>query len=150
MKSKSGIINILTYRLPYDLANQIFNEYQARLLEANYLIENYQFYSSLRENRQTVESILALSIFYKRIMSCFDGAIKFHEMVADKSGADIVKIGSYSYTSQDSRRMLSVILDYSALIKRYRITADVMEYYETKELLKNLVTLMNLLDEFEQ
>lgn len=42
--TETPIINILTFGLPYDLANQMYNEYQNRMLEAKYLLENYSYY----------------------------------------------------------------------------------------------------------
>jgi hypothetical protein len=34
------VINIFTYGLPFKLANQIYKEFQDRVKEANYLVEN--------------------------------------------------------------------------------------------------------------
>jgi hypothetical protein len=52
---ESPIINILTYQLPFVLTNQIYNEYQSRLKEAIYLIDNFNTYKPLKENIKTIE-----------------------------------------------------------------------------------------------
>lgn len=55
MTKDTPIINILTYQLPYNLANQIYNEFQSRVKETNYLIENYKTYKSLKDSSKTIE-----------------------------------------------------------------------------------------------
>ena len=69
MSDETPMINILTYRLPYKLTNQIYNEYQSRLKEATYLIKNYEKYRPLNQHIKTVELFLSLSIFHKRVIT---------------------------------------------------------------------------------
>jgi len=67
--------NIFTYGLPFDLANQIYNEYQDRIREAKYIIDISEKYSPLANSLVTVELLLALSIFHKRVIANLDAAV---------------------------------------------------------------------------
>lgn len=140
-KKETSIINILTYKLPFDLANQIYNEYQNRLKESNYFIDNVPGYKSLRNNKKTVEVLLALSIFHKRVISNLDGAVKFYGTVIKRSDAVSIKIGKYELTSDEKNKMLGVVMNYNSLIEKFSISPAIMEYYETKEFLKKLKNL---------
>lgn len=146
MAKKSPIINILTYKLPYELTNQIYNEFHDRLREANYLIDNYRPYKTLKNNTKTVESILSLSIFHRRVITNLDGAVKFYATVTKKANTDTVKIGSYNLTFEEKNKILAVVLNYNQLIEKFSIPPFVMEYYETKDFLKNILTLKSELE----
>lgn len=141
MSDDTPIINILTYQLPFKLANQIYNEFQNRKKEANHLIENYKTYKSLRENLKTVELLLSLSIFHRRVISNLDGAVKFYGTVTKKGKTDTIRIGSYDLTEEEKNKILAVVINYNHLLQRFSIPPVVMEYYETREFLKKIILL---------
>lgn len=136
--TETPIINILTYGLPYDLANQMYNEYQNRMLEAKYLLENYSYYKSLKKDTKTIEMILALSIFYKRVICNLEAAVKFHNTISKNSEADIIQIGKYNFDSKEKNSMLSLSLNFNELTTKYGITLYYLDYFETKEFLKKV------------
>jgi len=144
MAKDAPIINILTYHLPHNLANQIYNEYQNRLREANFFIENIKSYKTLQNDKKTVELLLALSIFHKRIITNLDAAVKFYGTVTKYSTADTIKIGRYDLTGKEKNNILAVVINYNQLIERFSIPPIIMEYYETKEYLKNLILLKSI------
>ena len=121
MAKDTPIINILTYKLPYKLANQIYNEYQNRFREANYLIDNIKRYKELKNNKKTVELLLALSIFHKRVITNLDAAVKFYGTVTKYSTAQTIKIGSYDLTGKEKNNILAVVMNYNQLIERFLI-----------------------------
>ena len=141
MPKETPIINILTYRLPYDLTNQIYNEYQNRFKEAKFLIDNYTTFKVLQDNIKTVELLLSLSIFHKRVISNLDAAVKFYGTVTAKSDANAIRMGSYSLTGDEKNKLLAVVINYNRLIQKFFIPPNVMEYYDTKEFLRNLISL---------
>ncbi|MGX7666318.1 hypothetical protein [Flavobacterium pedocola] len=144
MAKETPIINILTYHLPFELTNQIYNEFQSRFKEANFLIENYKTYSSLKVDNKTVELLLALSIFHKRVIANLDGAVKFYGTVTKSSDAEIIKIGSYDLTNEEKNKILAVVMSYNKLLEEYSIPPIVMEYYETREFLRKLIDLKSV------
>jgi len=141
MSKDTPIINILTYQLPFNLANQIYNEFQSRKKEANYLIENYKTYKSLRESSKTVELLLSLSIFHRRVITNLDGAVKFYGTVTKKGKTDTIRIGNYDLTEEEKNKILAVIINYNHLLAKFSIPPIVMEYYETREFLKKIIVL---------
>ena len=146
MNNDSPIINILTYKLPFKLSNQIYNEYQSRLSEARYLIDNYQSYKKLIEHVKLVELLLSLSIFNKRVIMNLDAAVKFHGTVSRKSETDTIKIGKYELNTEEKNKLLGVVMNYKELIKRFSIPGPMMEYDETRDLLKSLIRLKSELE----
>jgi hypothetical protein len=146
MSKEFPIINILTYQLPFDLANQIYNEFQSRIKDAKYLIENYASYKALEQDLKTVELLLSLSIFHKRVIANLDSAVKFYGTVSKRSDADVIKIGSYDLTGEEKNKLLAVVISYDKLIEKFSIPNFVLEYYETKEFLKNLKNLKATLE----
>ncbi len=135
------IINILTYKLPFKLASQIYNEYQSRLIESCFLIDKYKKYQPLKEDIKTVEVILSLSIFHRRVIANFDGAVKFYGTVSQKGETETVRIGNYSLTCDEKNRILAVVMNYYSLLEKFSIPRVVMEYYETREFLIKLINL---------
>ena len=150
MERESSMINILTYRLPFQLANQIYNEFQGRLKEATFLIERYKTYKPLARNIKTVELFLSLSIFHRRVISNLDGAVKFYGTVTRCGETDTVRIGSYDLTGEEKNKLLAVVLNFNELLEKFSIPPRVMEYYETRELLQKLITLKSHLEDANQ
>ncbi len=112
MASQTPIINIFTYGLPFDLSNQIYNEYQDRLREADYIIEISPKYSSLNQNKGTVRTLLALSIFHKRVIANLDAAVKFYGTVNSFSEAETISIGRYNYNAEEKNKLLALLITY--------------------------------------
>lgn len=146
MAKDTPIINILTYRLPFELTNQIYNEFQNRFRDANYLIDNYKTYQPLKGSLKTVELFLSLSIFHRRIITNLDGAVKFYGTVTKKGETDTIRIGSYNLTGDEKNKLLAIVLNYQKLLDRFSVPPAVMEYYETREFLKKLIALKSNLD----
>jgi hypothetical protein len=144
MAKETPIINILTYSLPFELTNQIYNEFQSRFKEAKYLIENYERYKVLQNDTKTVELLLSLSIFHKRVISNLDAAVKFYGTVTSHSDAETIKMGSYDLTGDEKNKILAVVMSYNKLITKFSIPPSAMEYYETKEFLRNLISLKSI------
>lgn len=141
MTKDTPIINILTYQLPYTLANQIYNEFQSRVKEANFLIENNKTYKSLIDSSKTIELLLSLSIFHRRVITNLDGAVKFYGTVTKKGKTDTIRIGSYDLTLEEKNKILAVVINYNHLLEKFSIPPIVMEYHETREFLKKIVML---------
>lgn len=149
MPSETPIINILTYQLPFVLSNQIYNEYQNRLKESLYLIDKYKTYKPLSDDLKTIELFLALSIFHRRVITNFDGAVKFYGTVTKKGQIDTIKIGSYDLNADEKNKMLAVVMNYNKLLETFSVPPTVMEYYETRDFLKKLITLKSNIENAE-
>jgi hypothetical protein len=133
------IIGIICHGLPFDLSNQIYQEFDYRYKEALYSIENYKTYNRLKRDLRTVQSILALSIFHKRLVTNLDAAIKFRQTVMLSSSAQIVSIGKYNLDQSESRKIAGILMHYQALKLKFGIHNTLFEYTETRDLLKSII-----------
>lgn len=150
MAKQTHIINIFTYGLPFDLANQIYNEYQDRMREVNYIIEVSDRYAPLANNLKTVELLLALSIFHKRVISNLDAAVKFYGKVNKVSQADTIRMGNYKFTGDEKNKLLALTITYRKLLEKYEIGEAVMDYHLTKEFLQKLLVLKSISENAEE
>jgi hypothetical protein len=133
------IINIICYRLPYDLSNQVYHEFESRYKEALWFIENSSYHKRLRNNIKTVEILLALSVFHKRVISNLDAVVKFYGTVHRIGKADTISIGSYDLDSKEKNKLVSIIMHYRAIKARFGLEDQVFEYNETKEFLNQVI-----------
>ena len=136
-------------RLPREISNPMYNEYYNRLKEINYILENRDAYKPLLQYKKTIELILSLSIFYKRVIANMDAATKFAGTVFSNSSAIAIKIGSYDLTGSEKNRIIAVVMSYNSLTEKYSLTNDLLATMETKDLIKKIKDLKWQLDNNE-
>ena len=125
-------------RLPREISNPMYNEYYNRLKEINFILENRDAYKHLLQYKKTIELILSLSIFYKRVIANMDAATKFAGTVFSNSSAIAIKIGSYDLTGSEKNRIIAVVMSYNSLTEKYSLTNDLLATMETKDLIKKI------------
>ena len=133
-------------RLPREISNPMYNEYYNRLKEINFILENRDAYKSLIQHRKTIELILSLSVFYKRVIANMDAATKFAGTVFSNSPAIAIKIGTYDLTGSERNRIIAIVMNYNSLIEKYSLTHDILATTETKDLIKKIKNLKWQLD----
>ena len=136
-------------RLPREISNPMYNEYYNRLKEINFILENRDAYKHLLQYKKTIELILSLSIFYKRVIVNMDAATKFAGTVFSNSSAIAIKIGSYNLTGNEKNRIIAVVMNYNSLTQKYSLTNDLLATTETKDLIKKIKDLKWQLDNNE-
>lgn len=136
-------------RLPREISNPMYNEYYNRLKEIYFIIENRDAYKHLLQYKKTIELILSLSIFYKRVIANMDAATKFAGTVFSNSSAIAIKIGSYNLTGSEKNRIIAVVINYNSLTQKYNLTNDLLATSETKDLIKKIKDLKWQLDNNE-
>ena len=136
-------------RLPREISNPMYNEYYNRLKEINYILVNRDAYKHLIQYKKTIELILSLSIFYKRVIANMDAATKFAETVFSNSSAIAIKIGTYDLTGSEKNRIIAIVMNYNSLIEKYSLTHDILATTETKDLIKKIKDLKWQLDNNE-
>ena len=136
-------------RLPREISNPMYNEYYNRLKEINFILENRDAYKHLLQYKKSIELILSLSIFYKRVIANMDAATKFAGTVFSNSPAIAIKIGSYDLTGSEKNRIIAIVMNYNLLIQKYSLTQDMLATTETKDLIKKIKDLKWQLDNNE-
>jgi hypothetical protein len=133
------MIRIFTQYLPYRLSDQMIIEYDRRLADIKHFISGkYDYYTPLRDDIETIQMLLALSIFHKRVLSNFESATKFTSRVVLNSQADSVQIGTYDLSSKEIFKLNKTVITFRKLMQDYTIPLNLFEYLETKEFLKKV------------
>lgn len=133
------MIEEIISNLPYKIGEQLLYEYNRRLSDVNYLTSGkFDYYSSLKSEMETIKTLLALSIFYKRILTNFDSANKFTSRIILKNDADGLKLGTYEMDLLDIRKLNRIVISFKKIMEDYSIPIAVFEYLETKEFLKKV------------
>lgn len=141
------MIQLFTENLPYKLSEQMTFEYNRRLSDINYFISGrYDYYAHLKNDIETIQLLLALSIFYKRVLSNFDSATKFTSRVIFKNEAVSVQLGTYNLSAREIFKLNKTVLTFKKLMEEYSIPLGLFEYLETKELLRKIKVYKDGLD----
>lgn len=139
---QSSIINILTYRLPGNVTRPIYQEYNSRRRELDRIWANPKNnYHMLQNYVSTIEALLAISTFYRHIMGHMNGAVSFYKSVnRNSSGMEnecAIKIGGTILDSKQQRLLLSAVIKFEQIQKRYQLEPVFFEYSETIQFLRN-------------
>lgn len=147
-QDQTEIINIFCHKLPFELSNQLFNEYQVRLKNIEYLLNKDDTFKELRKDIEVIKVLLAMTIFYKRVISNFDAARKFVRKVSAYTSADnfskgqiqstVVQLGYYELTIDEVYKIDRIIRSYETINRRYHIPDTMHQYEETQDLLKRI------------
>lgn len=133
------MIKLFTDNLPYKLSEQMTFEYNSRISDVNFFLSGkYDYYSHLKKDIETIQLLLALSIFYKRVLCNFDSATKFTSRVIFKSEAESVQLGTYDLSSKEIFKLNKTVLTFKKLMEDYSIPINLFEYLETKEFLRRV------------
>jgi len=133
------MIKLFTDNLPYKLSEQMTFEYNGRINDINYFLSGrYDYYAPLKKDIETIQLLLALSIFYKRVLSNFDSATKFTSRIIFKSEAESVQLGTYDLSAKEIFKLNKTVLTFKKLMEDYSIPIGLFEYLETKELLRKI------------
>lgn len=133
------MIKKFTDNLPYKLKEQMTFEYNVRINDINYFLSGrYDYYAPLKKDIETIELLLALSIFYKRVLSNFDSATKFTSRIVLQSDAESVQLGMYNLSAKEIFKLNQTVLTFKKLMAEYSIPIGLFEYLETKELLRKI------------
>lgn len=136
------MIEKFTKDTPYKLSQQLIYEYNNRINDVNHFVSGkYDFYAPLKKDIETIELLLALTIFYKRVLTNFDSAIKFSGRVVFNSEADSIQLGTYLLDSKEIFRIKKTILNFNELMSKYSIPPTLFNYTETKEFLRKVKSL---------
>ena len=142
------MIEKFTQNTPYQLSQQLVYEYNIRINEVNHFVSGkYDFYAPLKKDIETIELLLALTIFYKRVLTNFESATKFSGRVVFNSEADSIQLGTYLLDAKEIFRIKKTILLFNNLMEKYSIPPDLFNYSETKEFLRRVKNLKDQLRE---
>lgn len=135
-----ALIKILCKDLPGEVTKPLFNEFNQRWSEIeNIWQQNGNIYPALQEHKSAVRTLLAMSTYYRRVISGFAGATDFYKKV---TGGDLtidrpVKIGNYSMSLSENKQLWKVQKAFSELRNKYQIADSFFDYDDTLGFLRN-------------
>ena len=138
------LIKVLCKDLPREVSIPLFNEFSQRWSEIeNIWQSNANIFSVLQEHKSTVRSLLAMSTYYRRVISGFSGALDFYKIV---TGGDLkinraVKIGNYSLGLSENKQLWKVQREFSEFRNKYQIDDSLFNYDDTFGFLRNCFVL---------
>ena len=141
MTNKTPLINILTSGLPGNVVRPLHQEYNNRRREIDRIWANPDNnYKMLQDYVATVETYLAISLFYRHILGHIYGATSFYKSVNANNRKDIecsIKVGNTVFDSQQQRHLLTAVIQFDKIQDKYQLAPMVFEYSETVQFLRN-------------
>lgn len=133
------MIEIFTKHLPYKIGEQLKIEYNKRVSDVKNLTSGkYQPYTHMKEYLDTIYLLLAMSIFYRRVLANFDAANKFTRRILSKSNATSIVIGTTELAEKEILQLNSVVYRYKKMMENYGLSIDLFIYSDTLEFLKKI------------
>lgn len=141
MTEITSIINILTYSLPGNVTRPIYQEYNSRRKEIDRIwADPKNKYKMLQDYVPTIETLLALSLFYRHVLGHLQGATSFYKYVNQRSGLEkecAIKIGKTILDYDQQRHIFSAIITFNRLQKKYQLDSIFFEFAETIQFMRN-------------
>lgn len=141
MKQFIPFINILTFGLPGNVTRPIYLEYNSRRRELDRIWANPEnHYQILQGYVSTVETLLAISLFYRHVMGHMQGAVSFYSFVNKRTGKDkdcAIKVGKTILDHEQRRHLLSAVITFGRIQDKYQLAPGFFEYSDTIQFLRN-------------
>lgn len=137
----NSIIKALCSGLPNDIRNVIYNEFDYRQKEIQRIwSHDNNKYSKLRHHQSVVFSILAMSIYYKQVISVFWGTCNFFNRVdnLNLSKETVIQIGAYKLDKETTKKLYYVFSSFNNLMSKYNIEKYIFQYSDTIGFLRNI------------
>lgn len=148
--AKTPLINILCAKLPRDVSQAVFNEYNSRWAE---ILNIWEYpknkYAVLQRKLPVVQILLAMSTYYRRVLSGFDGARDFYKTVTRGNNqlatrpVQSISIGTFRLDQNQYNHLLAVQISFNNLRKKFGIQEDFFDYFTTDEFLTHCMRLYN-------
>lgn len=141
MTNRTPLINILTSGLPGNVVRPLYQEYNSRRREIDRIWANLDNnYRMLQDYIATIETLLAISLFYRHILGHIHGATSFYKSVnpSNRKGIECsIKVGNTVLDSQQQRHLLAAVIQFDKIKDRYQLAPVLFEYSETVQFLRN-------------
>ncbi|MDL2302797.1 hypothetical protein [Dysgonomonas sp. 520] len=133
------MISIFTKHLPYKVGEQLKIEYDKRVSDIkNLTSDKYQTYTNMKEYLDVIYLLLAMSIFYRRILANFDAANKFTHRILSKSDATSIVLGTIELSEKEILQLNSVVYRYKKIMEKYTLSVDMFVYSNTLEFMRKV------------
>ena len=148
---KSETLEILVQRLPREFADLIRNDYNKKIgsiiSRGNYSNgkENNKW---ILDNIEVIKKILVLSIYYRRVIASFDGAVNFYSRVTSNGDAEIIQIGGFAFDIEEKNKIISIVIGFNRLLSKYGLNPQSIDSTDDYKFIVNIRRLF--LDDMER
>lgn len=144
------LINILCYELPKEVGQPLFKEFHNRWDEIERIWQTPNFSDNvLKKHASTIKMLLAMSLYYRRVISGFYGATDFFKKITyegNERHERAVKIGSFVFDRDQNYQLWKIQQSFSAILEKYQINETFFDFDDTLEFLSNCVVLYSISD----
>jgi hypothetical protein len=123
--------------LPKFLSDQLFNEYEFRRRELEFIVEKYPAKYKWIEDIDSIKLLLATSIFYKRVIAQLEAAGKtYYDLIGGQVSA--ISIGNYNLTENEAGKLVAITSDFYQLLTIFGLNIYLFDYFDTSGFLFKL------------
>ena len=148
MPAKYSLMNILCYELPWNLTQPMCNEFDGRKSQILKIWEGgYEEYIELRNYEKTIDSLLAVCVFYRYVIGSMNGASDFFCYLNKKNvrkKSCNIRCGKFRLNLEQYNKILSVSIGFKKIKDKYQLGDWFFSFQDTLGFLRNCKELYNL------
>lgn len=131
------MIRMFCKELPRTLSQLLYNEYQVARKGLDFLLETYPQRYKWVDDPEIIRLLLALSIFYRRVIAQLESAMSFSRRLF-KSNVSYIEIGVDQIDHDQVEKMSKTVRDFYGLLKGFSISVELFDYYDSREFLSKV------------
>lgn len=144
------MIKMFCKDLPFNLSQALYNEYNSRKYELNYIYNKSKtHYDKTIDNIDSIYLLLAVSIYYKRVIANLYSANAFYQNVKEISDVERIKIGSFIIDSEEASSLKKTVKSFQSLLLKFNIPLWVLEFSDINHFLRNVIHHSNNIKKIE-
>lgn len=150
MPAKNSLMNILCYGLPWFLTQPMCNEFDSRKTQILKIWEGeYDEYKVLRDYEKTIDSLLAVCIFYRYVIGSMNGASDFFYYLNntnkknDRKRDCNIRCGKFRLNREQNNKIQSVKIGFDNIKDKFQLGNSFFSFKDTLGFLRNCKELLN-------
>ncbi|MCL4637738.1 MAG: hypothetical protein M5Z89_02015 [Olivibacter sp.] len=133
------MIEIFTNNLPFESGKKLNEEFRRLKQEILYILNNYKYANlSIVDDLNTIEFLLALAVFHRRVIANIESANSFTGFIFKNSTAEAVLIGDYELNISERHRLYAVVTRFRSLLQHNNISQKLLEYEDVNAFIKEV------------
>lgn len=148
MPAKNSLMNYLCSGLPWNLTQPMCNEFDGRKSQILKIWEGgYEKYKVLRNYENTIDSLLAVCVFYRYVIGSMNGATDFFCYLQKKNNRKKdcnIRCGKFRLDHDQYNKILSVSIGFKEIKDKYQLGDWFFSFPDTLGFLRNCKELFNL------
>ena len=140
--------------LPSTLSNSMFYDYQSKERQVKFLVatytNSYKWLIDRDRNLEVTKLILAMSIFYNRVVVQLESVMDFTHRIIKGNDCEGLILGQTELNDDDINVIYKVVQKFNLIMKKYALFPELFDYSDTSEFLSNLKVYLKRLDRLDE